>query len=216
MADATSMILSISGSNVGSLAKRRAHSTAARPNHSSGGAARYLASYRVKAFGNEIVERAVHVAHGRAAFCSVKGRFDDSVASGMQMPRATQVNRGAAGEIQPGRSVIFTNAVESLNPFAVVQQSTGHANNRLIKNPKRRVDQMNPKIDDATTTRVYPIIEPGLLRAIRIMETQIYSENFAKLILPNELPNASQRFRVAIREIDAEEAIGGAGHVDHF
>src|SRR6266513_426776 len=176
----------------------------------------YFATRRVKAFGNEIVERAVHVAHARAAFCSVKGRFDDSVASGVQMPRATQVNRSAAGEIESRRSVVVANASELVNPFAVVQQSTRHANNRLIEHPKRRVHQMNPKNDDATTTRVYPIIEPGLLRAIRIMEDKIYSEDFAELILPNELPNASQRFRVAIREIDAEEAIGGARHVDYF
>src|SRR5207248_5466825 len=117
----------------------------------------YFATRRVKAFGNEIVERAVHVAHARAAFCPVEGRFDDSVASGVQMPRATQVNRSAAGEIESRRSVVFANASELVNPFAVVQKSTGHANNRLIENPKRRVHQMNPKINDATTTRVYPI-----------------------------------------------------------
>src|SRR5436190_9096149 len=132
------------------------------------------------------------------------------------MPRATQVNRGAAGEIEPGCSVIFTNAVELLNPFALLQQSTGHANDWLIENPKRRVHQMNPKIDNATTARMNPIIEPGLLRAIRIMKDQIYSENFSELILPNELANCLQRFRIAIRKIDAKAAIGGAGHVDHF
>src|ERR1051325_9129536 len=45
----------------------------------------YLTTGGVKAFGNEIVEGAVHVVHSCAAFCSVERRFDHSVASGVQM-----------------------------------------------------------------------------------------------------------------------------------
>lgn len=130
------------------------------------------------------------------------------------MPRATEADCRAVREIKPRRGVIFTKAFKFLNAFAVVQQSAGHANDRLIENPKRRIHQMNPKVHHAAAARLIPIVEPGFLRAIRIMEDQVYCKNFSKRILPNELANLLQCLGVTIRKIDAKKAIGGPREVD--
>ena len=75
---------------------------------------------------------------------------------------------------------------------------------------------MDTKIDDATTARTTPIIEPRLLRAISIVEHQVYSENISQFTLPNEFSNALQPCGAPIGEINAKQAICGTGRVDYF
>ncbi len=69
-------------------ASLRTHSTAARPPQSS---RRRRNSLRVAAFeqlGREVEERAILVAHARAAIGSVERGLDDGILPGVQVPRA--------------------------------------------------------------------------------------------------------------------------------
>src|SRR5205823_7175869 len=98
------------------------------------------------------------------------------------------VDPRAVGEIESHHRVIFTNGIDSVDPFALVKKPTAHVYDRLIQNPKRGIDQMNSKIDNATAASLHRTVKPGLLRTVSIMKNKIDSENLTELISPDELP----------------------------
>src|ERR671919_2227226 len=107
----------------------------------------------------------------------------------MQMPRATQIDRGAVGDIESGDRVVFAQPNGSIDPLAFVKQPAAYVDDRPIKNPKRRVHKMNSKIDEATATRLLAIIEPCLLRTVGVVKNQVDGEDLAELISPHQSPD---------------------------
>src|SRR4051794_1884988 len=148
-----------------------------------------LSRRAVEAFGNKIVKRAVRVTQRSAAFVSVEGRLDDGIASGVQMPRATQIDHRAVGEIQSRCGVVFTNRIDPIDSVALMKKPAAHIDNWLIENPQRGVYEMNSEIDNATATGLLPIVKPWLLRTISIVKNEIDCVDLTEVISPNELPN---------------------------
>src|SRR5690242_5694813 len=74
---------------------------------------------------------------------------------------------------------------------------------------------MYPQIDQTAAPRHTCIPEPGALRPVCIMEREVRGEWLAKLAFANALADRLRRRRVAIAEIDPEQAVRSPGGIEH-
>src|SRR5262245_45093008 len=79
-----------------------------------GGQRQALPRGAAEAFGAEVQERAAHVAQGRATLGAVERGLDDRALARGQPPRALDLGRGAAGEVQPAHREVLDLEVTAL------------------------------------------------------------------------------------------------------
>src|SRR4051794_19165742 len=100
-----------------------------------------------ESLGLEVEERAVHVAHRRAAAGSIKTRLDYRILAGVEIPGASQVHDRATGQLKPRRRVIFAKFAAPFDSPALVKQPAACLYDWLAQDPHSCIDEMDSEID---------------------------------------------------------------------
>src|SRR5205085_6799032 len=132
---------------------------------------------------------------------AVKGDADDAVAAGAEVPRAGELQRGAAGEVDARGGEVLDGV------RAVMEEARAHAlHARKAERPEREVDKVDAEVDDAAAAGERGVVEPWLVGTVRVVEDEIGGVDLAERAAVDDLLHRAHRFGEAIRQVDAEEA----------
>src|SRR5882724_11409553 len=83
------------------------------------------------------------------------------------------------------------------------------------KAPECKIYQMDSEIQKATPSRKRYVVEPSLIRAIRVVKFGLHCVDFPELSTCNEIPNTLHAHRMTIRQIDRQKPVHLPGDTEH-
>src|SRR5215213_6424949 len=95
-------------------------------------------------------------------------------------------------------------------PTASEERAHDIADRGKSERPQREVDQVYAEVDDASASREGRIVEPRLVRAVRVMKRQVDGVDGSELSALHQVADALHAGRVTVRQIDAKEPVGRA------
>ncbi len=81
--------------------------------------------------------------------------------------------------------------------------------------PQREVDEVDAEIHHASAAGELRIVEPRLVGAVGVVEHEVHRADLAQLALVDAALHLAHAGGVPVREIHAEEPVGGAGGLEH-
>src|SRR5882672_975005 len=162
----------------------------------------------------EIVKGPVHVAERGAGLGSVERSLDDAILARGQPPRAGELDAGPVRERELGGTVVLA-LLLTPERLAAREQPAGDAvDRRKVERPEREVGEVDAQVHQAPAPGEPGIVEPGLVRAVGVVEHEVDCVDLAELAGVDALLQLAHALGVSIRQVDAEEPVRGAGRFE--